>query len=88
MTNTSENKEVFLFLACHAAHESPKGLCLLDSGCSNHITCDRVLIADWFILMWERNEIAYIYSHTHIYGNKHSDIVNLGSIKRMKHNKL
>jgi hypothetical protein len=46
VTNTSEDKDDMLFLTCHAAHESPKGLWLLDSGCSNHMTGDRGLIED------------------------------------------
>ena len=38
-------------------------------------------MANQDLFIFEPNEREYIYSHTHIYGNKHNDTVNSNSIK-------
>ena len=35
-----------MFLACHTMHEPSDNVCLLDSGCSNHMTGNKDLVAN------------------------------------------
>jgi hypothetical protein len=42
--HTGENSEG-MFLSCHKTEEQPKDLWLLDSGCNNHMTCNKDLLS-------------------------------------------
>jgi hypothetical protein len=45
-SNTFENYEDSLFLTCNASQETSNDIWLIDSGCSNHMTGNRSLIAN------------------------------------------